>query len=90
MDLGVLDLLVCKWDKQPLRFYPAENEDSRERLEGLLVCRNYPTCDQVYLVTAGIVVALPDGLMDQSDRELLNQRLSAIRDKLELQVGSEK
>jgi len=89
MDLSVLDLLTCKWDKQPLRFYPAENEDSHERPEGLLVCRNYPTCNQVYLVTEGIVVALPDELMDESDRELLNQRLAAIRGRFESRAGSE-
>jgi uncharacterized protein YbaR (Trm112 family) len=89
MDPDVLDLLVCRWDKIPLRFYPAENGDSHERLEGLLVCPNYPMCNQVYLVTEGIIVALPNELMDESDRELLNRRLASIRSKLELRAGSE-
>lgn len=89
MNLNALDFLACKWDEQPLRFYPAENEDNCDRPEGLLVCRNYPTCNQVYLVTEGIVVALPDELMDEPDRELLNQRLAAVRNELKSEAGAE-
>jgi uncharacterized protein YbaR (Trm112 family) len=61
-----------------MRFYPVADAGQSTFDEGVLLCSNYPQCRSAYLVTAGIVVALPDELMDRNDRDLLNSRLVTI------------